>query len=537
MLVDCCFQTVYLLLFCSHSTLSGFCADLVTVINCLRVERDHRALLVVQKRPVCLFPVGSLESRLLQVVTPYAFALMKPHIDSFSLINIERVVDDSICEIICNEGILSTSISTCTCLFRSSTGLLCKHILAVRHHKLVDLFDVQLVSDRWTRAYYLSNHLILRNGQFDDASTKPTVNVTAVMVPKSIVLTAHQKFRTASIVANELATLISEVPTRHFANRLDQLKKLCQAWKANQETSIQVLQLNAGDAITNENIVADISDDVAGVNELINTFVDNAGDVNSNVEVVEEDAVDAMISVTNAVVDDAVVIANLLDGIDDAVIVGTNVAEDCTAVVNNDVVAAISVVANVTEYAVATDPIASPLSLAQVNLPARTAKRGRPKGADKTVIGLPKKKKRYNKVIPFKSMSVYDKEKKILLWIVGEAEVTKVLSGILVEEESVEVRPDYLSKQLLDINVELELVHRYFTRDAWLALNSSLRILRADPTYFCDVCRLVVSDDFIICDCCLEWLHMHCVGLRKPPKKKYWYCKSCATNNDQGLHS
>ena len=50
-------------------------------------------------------------------------------------------------------------------------------------------------------------------------------------------------------------------------------------------------------------------------------------------------------------------------------------------------------------------------ALGEVKLPPKLRKRGRPKGADQTVIGLPKKRHRGNKPVPFLKKLPSDKEK------------------------------------------------------------------------------------------------------------------------------
>ena len=49
--------------------------------------------------------------------------------------------------------------------------------------------------------------------------------------------------------------------------------------------------------------------------------------------------------------------------------------------------------------------------LQEIKLPAKVRKRGRPKGAERTVIGLPRKKKRGNKPVPFLKKCPVDKER------------------------------------------------------------------------------------------------------------------------------
>ena len=51
------------------------------------------------------------------------------------------------------------------------------------------------------------------------------------------------------------------------------------------------------------------------------------------------------------------------------------------------------------------------LGLENVRFPPKIKKRGRPKGAEKTVIGLPRKKKKMDKPTPFLKKHPIDKER------------------------------------------------------------------------------------------------------------------------------
>ena len=39
----------------------------------IRTTRDHRALTILQKQPVCLYAEGTVEAKYMKVLTPYAF--------------------------------------------------------------------------------------------------------------------------------------------------------------------------------------------------------------------------------------------------------------------------------------------------------------------------------------------------------------------------------------------------------------------------------------------------------------------------------
>ena len=43
--------------------------------------------------------------------------------------------------------------------------------------------------------------------------------------------------------------------------------------------------------------------------------------------------------------------------------------------------------------------------------------------------------------------------------------------------------------------------------------------------------RNLLKSDTICCDCCLEWLHFSCAGVKSATKQKEWFCKLCKANN------
>lgn len=84
---------------------------------------------------------------------------------------------------------------------------------------------------------FYARHQQAINGNDVPQSTQ----VGLATVSRSSMLAAHQKFRMASIVATELAPLVSESPMRHSEYRMLQMHALCNAWKADRQTAVQVL--------------------------------------------------------------------------------------------------------------------------------------------------------------------------------------------------------------------------------------------------------------------------------------------------------
>ena len=72
-------------------------------------------------------------------------------------------------------------------------------------------------------------------------------------------------------------------------------------------------------------------------------------------------------------------------------------------------------------------------------------------------------------------------------------------------------RKSFCSSTRLDDNVDVNLVRRYFSHDAWLVVDVIERKKDMD-LWICNVCQYELGDN-IICESCLEWFHWKCVGV------------------------
>lgn len=121
----------------------------------------------------------------------------------------------------------------------------------------------------------------------------------------------------------------------------------------------------------------------------------------------------------------------------------------------------------------------------------------------------------------------------MLGWFVDEDVIGRVIidDTALIEETEVEVRPEKIPRKCLDENVCIGQIRKYFTFDAWSLVTELIETMQRKGIWTCKSC---FSDlhayESISCDSCLEWYHWKCVGLSKPPKAKYWFCRSCYSN-------
>ena len=124
----------------------------------------------------------------------------------------------------------------------------------------------------------------------------------------------------------------------------------------------------------------------------------------------------------------------------------------------------------------------------------------------------------------------------MLSWFVDSQVINPVITRKrVVEEADVEIRPEKIPSSCLDENVCINSIQKYFSADAWAAVEQVLEVVKKNPAWFCGSCAKEIDDnteDSIICDSCLSWFHFNCLGLKKPPKIKEWFCRQCHVNKN-----
>ena len=122
----------------------------------------------------------------------------------------------------------------------------------------------------------------------------------------------------------------------------------------------------------------------------------------------------------------------------------------------------------------------------------------------------------------------------MLSWFVDNQVKELVLARKrVVEESDVEIRPERIPSSSLDENVCISSIQKYFSIDAWSAVEQVLEVVKRNPVWFCGSCAKKINDDTdnsILCESCLSWFHFNCVGLKTSPKAKKWYCRQCHLN-------
>ncbi|KAL1487695.1 hypothetical protein ABEB36_015672 [Hypothenemus hampei] len=112
-------------------------------------------------------------------------------------------------------------------------------------------------------------------------------------------------------------------------------------------------------------------------------------------------------------------------------------------------------------------------------MPTVIKKRGRPSGADKTVIGLKRKK--------------------------------------------IKKRPaEFVKKSVND-----QIFKKFFDFNSFIYLKNQILERKHKEILKCNSCDSNLNRLAIKCDSCLSWFNLDCVGLQTKPKKRLWFCRNC----------
>ena len=214
-----------------NSSLEEFIEQFFIILTALRTERDHKAAIMYQKVKVHPFPANSPESDYSKVLTSYAATFVLKQLKLKEKVK-EIVANGEQFTVETSEGQRVVTPSDCSCIFRTAMMLPCRHMFALRSNLHQPLFDASLCDKRWTSAYYKTTQRL-----FAKSASQPLLITTASKEHRRK-LSQHEKFRKATILTSELASVASEASHVHFQRRLDLLKDLIGHWKSGDEVAI-----------------------------------------------------------------------------------------------------------------------------------------------------------------------------------------------------------------------------------------------------------------------------------------------------------
>ena len=156
-------------------------------------------------------------------------------------------------------------------------------------------------------------------------------------------------------------------------------------------------------------------------------------------------------------------------------------------------------------------------------------KRGHPGGKINTAIGLPIKKRKIDRPVPFIKKPYSDCDLQCIQWFVdGEVATEVVQKNRILTEADCEQNPSAIPSWDLDENFSIRWMRRYMEADAYKTLLHVVAEKEKDPVFECGTCEAETEGTACIqCDSCLMWFHLNCVGKKYPPKTASWFCQAC----------
>lgn len=166
-------------------------------------------------------------------------------------------------------------------------------------------------------------------------------------------------------------------------------------------------------------------------------------------------------------------------------------------------------------------------------MPPKIMKCGCPKGAELTVVGIPKTKKRKVEgpiLLPNKNLKPYDKERMILECVTKKRiVVAEAMNGKrLLDNDDIQTNihliPDTVRER---DNIDILQVEKFLSKDSWFQLLEILQ-KKEETAWHRKACSKAIKDnqESIACDCCLLWYHFLFSSLSTKPKARNWFCKS-----------
>src|SRR6218665_275992 len=401
-----------------HACLQRFFIDFLCFLSSMRLERRHRALMTFTKKRTTDVPAELVPY--LELLTRFAFKFVKAQYKKSLTAEVPaRCGDDFIFKV--SGSTVRTTAASCDCRAYSSRRLPCQHVLYNR--RLLALpFDETVVDIRGTRANYMAHYRSLElEGPSFNAAIRRVEETSHVTGRRT--LSHVGKYKKSRRLTDSLACLCSEPGMTIFKQRCEILQQLYDSWSK----GVEVLSLNTDPTpavVSASSTSAEVSltlpevsnaDDFAAFQgestEVLLTLpeVSDAEDFaalqgeSAEVlltlpEVSTADAFAALqdefaeVSLTLPEVSTADAFAALQDEFAEVSLTLPEVSTaDAFAALQGEsaeVSLTLLEVSDADAFAALQDQLAS------IRMPARMRKRGRPKGTETTVIGIPRKRQR-----------------------------------------------------------------------------------------------------------------------------------------------
>lgn len=152
-------------------------------------------------------------------------------------IQIDQCKEETTISTLCGEATLTAT--SCSCDFSILYLLPCRHVFAMRRRLGLEVYFTDLVADRWHLVKYCENTKPFSSRASNERSFGPGASNSVVSVlPRPVILSQSQKYRSAFVQAQKLAELASEPSTNKYKDRYAVLVKLASLWEQDQDVTV-----------------------------------------------------------------------------------------------------------------------------------------------------------------------------------------------------------------------------------------------------------------------------------------------------------
>lgn len=162
----------------------------------------------------------------------------------------------------------------------------------------------------------------------------------------------------------------------------------------------------------------------------------------------------------------------------------------------------------------------------KINLPIKNVAVGRPKGSQKTVIGLKRKiNDGENKKLIFAEQSESIQAFRILGWLTN-LNVDEILKKKISYNDI--LQDSYMFQRLLNKHIVLRVIKKYCDSKCYLYLTQEVKRLQGLKRLLCRKCKRMANQNALHCEGCLDYFHLKCTGMAGIKKKpNQFFCMEC----------
>ena len=136
---------------------------------------------------------------------------------------------------------VDTENLACTCSFKQTLGLPCRHLFFARSYLHLTTFESTMVADRWLKSYQMLDKIVPQDAGPTEMTTNQSVQIDKLpLKPKEkVTLSQSQKYRKMLNTSEKLAAIASHCGMPEFREKLSTIETIIELWDKNVPFSIE----------------------------------------------------------------------------------------------------------------------------------------------------------------------------------------------------------------------------------------------------------------------------------------------------------